>query len=124
MNHVESIVAENDQTAFDRILDELTAKDYSHLTLTRYEDDSLQIFTNPNSAWIMYLREPDDSGLYLNDPTRGDSEKTSVAIAVLTSISLPGKRQHTNRRKKSRVNISLQVVCPQMFSGKIRKAGL
>ena|GEM_PF-6976588 len=75
LNHVESIVAENDPTAFDRLLGELTAKDYSHLTLTRYEDDSLQIFTNSNSAWIMYLREPDDSGLYLNDPTRGDSEE-------------------------------------------------
>jgi len=39
--------------------------------MTRYEEDSLTIYTNPSRAWPGYLRGPNDSGLYLDDPALG-----------------------------------------------------
>ena len=37
-----------------------------HISLTRYEDDSLHVHENERCAWLVYLREPADSGLYLD----------------------------------------------------------
>jgi hypothetical protein len=50
---------------------------YAHAMLTRYEEDSLHLYINPRCAWLMYLREPGDSGLYLRgrDAARVRMEK-------------------------------------------------
>ena len=58
------------------LLDRVVAQPHGHLVLTRYEEDSLDLFTNQERGWLMYLREPGDSGLYvaaMND--EGDSDE-------------------------------------------------
>jgi hypothetical protein len=74
LNHAVQVVEDGDSVAFDGLLERLTAQEYSHLCMTRYEEDSLTIHTNSNLAWLMYLREPWDGGLYLHDPSFGDRE--------------------------------------------------
>ncbi len=64
-----------DEEAFDELLAELATREASHMSMTRYEEDSLSIYTNAACAWLMYLREPDDSGLCLDDPARGDADE-------------------------------------------------
>jgi hypothetical protein len=68
VNHKEHVVSQDDRVGLDHLLDELAQSACSHLCITRYEEDSLTIYTNPSCAWLMYLRGPDDSGLYLDDP--------------------------------------------------------
>lgn len=70
INHEEQVV--NDTAAMDKVLRELRPDAYSHLCMTRYEEDSLTIHTNPAGlAWLMYLRRPDDCGLYVNNRELG-----------------------------------------------------
>lgn len=70
INHNEQTVT--DITEIERVLCQLKSDAYSHFCMTRYEEDSLTIHTNPKGrAWIMYLRQPDDSGLYVNSPELG-----------------------------------------------------
>jgi Immunity protein Imm1 len=45
----------------------LPRKKYSHLSLRRYEEDSLTIHTNARRGWLMYLRFPADNGVYTHD---------------------------------------------------------
>lgn len=63
--HKSIVVADDDVLAFEAKLTELSRTDDAHLVVTRYEDDSLHVFTNRSRAFIMYLRDPADSGLYL-----------------------------------------------------------
>jgi hypothetical protein len=73
------------------LLSEAFSSSHSHITLTRYQQDSLQCFTNPERAWFMYLRAPGDSGLYLSDmSTSGKVEH--FACDCGTSLDFPRSR--------------------------------
>ena len=66
VDHEEQVTA--DSTAMENVLCRLRSDAYSHLCMTRYEEDSLTIHTNPQGrAWLMYLPQPGDSGLYVNN---------------------------------------------------------
>jgi len=39
---------------------------FAHIVLNRYEGDALHLYTNDVRGWLMYLRQPDDSGIYLH----------------------------------------------------------
>ena len=70
IDHVEHVV--NNITAMNEVLCKLRPDAFSHLYMTRYEEDSLTIHTNPlGRAWMMYLPQPDDTGLYINNPELG-----------------------------------------------------
>ena len=68
LNHSIVHVAADDDAAFDALLRAALAGRTSHLIMTRYEEDSMHLFLNPQRGWLMYLREPADSGLYIRDP--------------------------------------------------------
>lgn len=73
--HDLSIVASDDRSKFDAILGEFVIRPFAHLVLTRYEQDALHVFKNERCAFVMYLRRPDDGGLYLDrGPLPGASE--------------------------------------------------
>jgi hypothetical protein len=65
LNHEEHRIGNEDESALRSLLDRVVAPPYGHLTLTRYQEDSLDLFTNPERGWLMYLREPGDTGLYV-----------------------------------------------------------
>jgi hypothetical protein len=70
LDHEEQVIS--DFSAMENVLCRLRSDAYSHLFMTRYEEDSLTIHTNPQGrAWLMYLSQPDDSGLYVNNPGLG-----------------------------------------------------
>jgi hypothetical protein len=59
--------------------------------MTRYEEDSLTIYTNPSRAWLVYQREPDDSGLYLDDPTFGVGQEHFQCLCGI-SLDFPARQ--------------------------------
>jgi hypothetical protein len=75
VNHRVHQVAEGDRPAFERLLKRLPKQEFSHLTMTRYAEDSLTLHTNARRGWLMYLETPADPGLYARDPElSGDPE--------------------------------------------------
>ncbi len=73
INHQAQIV--DNEAQLDAVLQRIDEEEYSHLCMTRYEEDSLDIHTNSERAWLMYLREPEDCGLYLDAPGLGEAEE-------------------------------------------------
>jgi Immunity protein Imm1 len=66
-DHVTHRVEKGNLTEFRRIAEQLRWQEFGHLSLTRYEEDSLTLHTNKGRGWLMYLREPADGGLYTHD---------------------------------------------------------
>lgn len=66
-NHTVHYLAPEDTAGFARLAVESLAHQYAHIILTRYEEDCFHLFTNSERGWLMYLRQPDDSGLYARD---------------------------------------------------------
>jgi hypothetical protein len=75
LDHQAHELDQGDEATFVRLMARFAKRKYSHATLTRYEEDALHVYINPRCAWLMYLREPADSGLYLKGTGRSASEK-------------------------------------------------
>lgn len=54
VNHETRFIDEGDTLAFDSMLCRLLEPEYSHVSMTRYEEDSLTLFMNSQRAWVMY----------------------------------------------------------------------
>ncbi len=67
VNHECHRVEAGDLPAFERLVGELAGREFSHLCMTRYEEDSLTVHTNAQRGWLMYLRHPTDGGVYPRD---------------------------------------------------------
>jgi hypothetical protein len=91
VNHEDHIIGQDEFSKLEEILGRLGDQDYSHLRMTRYEEDSLTIHTNPERAWLMYLREPADCGLYLNDSTLDDEEEHFECVCGI-SLEFPASQ--------------------------------
>lgn len=73
INHSVHRLDAADAVTFAALLDTMPHHRFSHLSITRYEQDSLHIYTNSRCAWLMYLRSPEDTGIYVRNPAyRGD----------------------------------------------------
>jgi hypothetical protein len=93
VNHAVTYVDSGDQTAFRDLLGLLTQNEYGHVSLTRYEEDSLHLHTNRQRAWLMYLREPEDTGLYLaSDASPGEDEREEFRCGCGISMDFPRRR--------------------------------
>jgi hypothetical protein len=68
VNHKALRLDSHDLPAFERLVAQLlTAPWYYHLSMTRYDEDSLSVFINATSGWLMYLKDPCDGGIYIRD---------------------------------------------------------
>jgi hypothetical protein len=63
INHRAERVDNGDLDALRQLMAELPRREFSHVSMTRYEEDSLNLHTNARRGWLMYLRHPDDTGL-------------------------------------------------------------
>jgi hypothetical protein len=61
-NHQSERVDNADIAAFRRLAAEIANLKFSHLHMTRYEEDSLTLFTNAYCGWLTYQRNPADFG--------------------------------------------------------------
>jgi hypothetical protein len=93
VNHRSYEIAPGDQRAFDAVLKKMLAKKQSHASMTRYEEDCLSLYTNSTRGWIMYLREPGDSGFYVV-PTEETGRDVEV-FRCACGIDLEFPRSHT-----------------------------
>ena len=74
-NHRKHYLNEGDVQGFDSALSEVRIGEFSHLLMTRYEEDSLTVHTNASRGWLMYLRTPDDGGLYADSEVADSSAR-------------------------------------------------
>jgi len=88
VNHKPYRLAGDDLPAFDRLLGELASGEFSHLSMTRYEEDSLCVFTNATRGWLMYLSEPGDGGIYIRDLEYSGSDETKEVFRCVCGIDL------------------------------------
>jgi hypothetical protein len=94
VDHAVTHVDTGDLAAFRDLLARVTRSEYGHVCLTRYEEDSLHLHTNRQRAWLMYLREPEDSGLYLAG-NMGPAEHEREQFRCGCGISLDFPRGRT-----------------------------
>lgn len=88
VNHESSCIAAGDLPAFAKLIERLREQEFSHLYLTRYEEDSLTVFTNTRRGWLMYHQDPDDGGVYVRDPEYGDVPQAMEQFVCVCGINL------------------------------------
>jgi hypothetical protein len=88
VNHKSHRVAAGEVAAFKQLVDELPGQEYSHLTMTRYEEDSLTVHTNARRGWLMYLRDPADGGVYTRDLDDGGGPDAEEVFRCVCGIQL------------------------------------
>ena len=82
VNHHPEHVDDGDLATW-RQLTAAMSEEFSHLTMTRYKENSLTLYTNARRGWLMYLRDPDDAGVYASDAAyAGDREANEVFRCV------------------------------------------
>src|SRR5262249_12795795 len=88
VNHQTHRVEAGDTAGFARLLAQLPRRKFSHLCMTRYEEDSLTVHTNTRRGWLMYLRDPADSGLYIRDPQCDEDSEDEEVFECTCGIDL------------------------------------
>jgi hypothetical protein len=99
VNHGAHRVDKTDFPAFERLVNELPHQEFSHLWMTRYEEDSLTVHTNARRGWLMYERDPDDVVLYTRDLEYGDDPGSEEVFRCACGISLEFAASQTLPRK-------------------------
>jgi len=72
LNHQTYRLGRENVDGLRRLVNQVMYPNRGHIMLTRYEEDSLHLYTNETRGWLMYLREPGDSGLYLGTTCADD----------------------------------------------------
>jgi hypothetical protein len=88
INHRAERVDNGDLDALRQLMAELPRQEFSHLSMTRYEEDSLNLYTNARRGWLMYLRHPDDTGLYTWDPVYAGNRQAMEMFRCVCGIEL------------------------------------
>jgi hypothetical protein len=112
VNHAVTHVDCGDQTGLRDLLAPLTQSEYGHVSLTRYEEDSLHLHTNRQRAWLMYLREPQDTGLYLASDVGREDEREEFRCGCGISLDFP-------RRRTAPISDGLAIVATFFVSGQL-----
>jgi hypothetical protein len=73
---------------FERLVGILAQQEFSHLSMTRYEEDSLSVYTNARRGWLMYLRYPADHGVYARDLEYTEEPETEERFECVCGIDL------------------------------------
>jgi hypothetical protein len=97
VNHQVNRIDSGDTQAFRALVEKMPLQEFSHLCMTRYEEDSLTLHTNARRGWLMYLRDPADGGLYTRDDKyKGPSDQwemfrcvCGIDLEFLTCKTLP-----------------------------------
>ena len=94
VNHHSARIGVGDLPVFEQLVNQLPQHEFSHLGMTRYEEDSLTIHTNASRGWLMYLRYPGDGGIYTRDlHYNGNAEAEEVFKCVCgIDLELPGSQ--------------------------------
>jgi hypothetical protein len=98
-NHQSERVDKADIAAFRRLAVEIANLKFSHLYMTRYEEDSLTLFTNAYCGWLTYQRDPGDFGASGCDPISMGVGKGGESFRCTCGVELNISSGHTLPRK-------------------------
>jgi hypothetical protein len=85
-----------DLDAFQRLLAEIAGQEFSHLSMTRFEEDELTVHTNARRGWLLYQRDPADYSFCGRDPTEtGLGEADELFRCGCCGIVLNCSADHT-----------------------------
>jgi hypothetical protein len=101
VNHKSHHVEAGDLPAFQQLVGELPRAEFSHLCMTRYEEDSLTLHTNANRGWLMYLHEPADGGLYTYDVKYQGDPRAEELFRCVCGIDLEFPARSTLPRESA-----------------------
>ncbi len=101
VNHQVYHIAYEDDEALNHAMEYVYEQEYSHIIMTRYEEDSLHLHTNRHRGWLMYLRNVDDSGLYITQNELGQQEDPDEEFRCVCGISLEFPRSQTLEKNES-----------------------
>lgn len=95
INHNSDRVDTGDFEAFRKLMAKMPGQEFSHLCMTRFEEDSLDVFTNAQRGWLMYRRDPVDCGLYTWDPAYTGTPDAREAFRCGCGIELDFRADQT-----------------------------
>jgi hypothetical protein len=81
-------VDNGDLRTFRKLAEDLPRQEFSHLCMTRFEEDSLTLHTNDRRSWLMYLRYPGDGGIYTHDPDYTGEQEVEEEFRCVCGIGL------------------------------------
>ncbi len=99
VNHQCHRVAAGELPTFERLVGQLAGQEFSHLCMTRYEEDSLTVHTNATRGWLMYLRFPGDNGVYTRDLSYSGPPEAEEFFRCVCGIDLEFKEAQTLPRE-------------------------
>ena len=88
VNHLVHRVDRGDLQRFRELAAEVPRLEFSHLRVTRYEEDSLTLHTNAARGWLMYERDPGDGGVYTHDAQYGGDPERKEIFRCVCGIEL------------------------------------
>ena len=95
VNHKMYRVESGDLGGYRRLCGLMTSREYAHFCMTRYEEDSLSLYTNLRRGWLMYLREPSDTGIYTRDTEYAGDPKAAEIFRCICGIDLEFRASKT-----------------------------
>jgi hypothetical protein len=85
--------------ASKRLVEKLPRKKFSHLYVTRYEEDSLTVHINARRGWLNYQRSPRDFGMHTRDLDYSGDPGVEEVFQCICGIDLEVAAEHTLPRE-------------------------
>jgi hypothetical protein len=100
LNHRSERVDKGDLDAFRRLTAEMDGQEVSHLRMTRFEEDVLDVHTNARRGWLLYQRDPADYSFCGRDPAEtGVGQEDEIFRCGCCGIVLNCPADHTVPRE-------------------------
>lgn len=95
VDHRSERVDEGDLAAFRRLAGEMEGLEFSHLSMTRFEEDVLTVHTNGRRGWLMYQLDPADIFYSGCDPTFSGDGQAEELFRCVCGIQMDCPADHT-----------------------------
>lgn len=95
VNHRSERVNSGDLDAFRQLAKDMEGLEFSHLSMTRFEEDVLTVHTNDRRAWLMYQLDPSDISYSGCDPTFDGDEEAEEKFRCVCGIVMDCSAKYT-----------------------------
>jgi len=92
VDHEEARLPQYDVARLEQLLDALKEVECGHVELTRYEEDTLFLYSNPTRAWIAYLRRLGDNCLFIDNVNETPEPREHFACTCGIDLDFPRDR--------------------------------
>lgn len=99
VNHRSERVDKGDLAGFRRLASEMEGLEFSHLSMTRFEEDVLTVHTNQKRGWLMYQLDPADAFYSGCDPAFAGDHQAKEEFRCVCGINMDCAAKHTVPRE-------------------------